>query len=122
MGELKPQSVAAPFGNADIAGTYVLGSGEPLVNDSTLSVGLISFAGVTVTGIEDTSFPSSLSGNNPLQGLYSVSGTTNNGNGSLTLTAPVDGNFSLWVTSRSEVLALEIDSSATQPVVLHLEQ
>jgi len=122
MGELKPQSVGAPFGNTDIAGTYVLGSGEPLVNSSTLNAGFISLAGAAATGKEDISLPTSIIGNDYVQGVYSVSSTANNGYGTLTLASPASTNFTLWVISRSEVLAIPIDAEDTQPVVLHLEQ
>jgi len=123
MGELKPQSIAPPFANTDIAGPYLIGSGEPLVYKATLYSGVADFDGVnTVTGTEDISFSASLSAAQSLRGSYSVSSSLNSGRGTLLLTSPSGAIIALWVTSASEVVGLEIDSSNPQPVVLHFEQ
>ena len=123
MGELKPQSTEPPFANSDIAGPYLIGSGEPLVSKATLYSGVAGFDGVnTVTGVEDISLNSSLSDAQPLKGGYSVSSSLNNGRGTILLTSPGGAIIALWVTSASEVVGLEIDSSNPQPVVLHFEQ
>ncbi len=123
MGELNPQSATAPFSSADILGTYVLGSGEPLVTSSTLYSGVTNFDGKsTMKGTEDISQSSALLPAQPLAGTYSVSGSLNNGRGTLTLTAPSGKTIALWVTSSSQVIALEVDSTNAQPVLLYLEQ
>ena len=123
MGELKPQSVASPFSNADISGTYVLGSDEPLVPNATLSSGVSAFDGKsTVTGKEDISTSTALLTGQSLAGTYSVSSALNNGRGMLTLTAPSGKTLALWIASPSEILGLEIDSSNAQPVVIHFDQ
>ena len=123
MGELKPQSAISPFSNTDISGTYVLGSDEPLVPGSTLISGVSEFDGKsTMTGKEDISTGTALLTGQSLAGSYSVSSALNNGRGTLTLTSPSGKTLALWITSTSEVLGLEIDSSNTQPVIIHVEQ
>ena len=123
MGELKPQLTPPPFANTDIVGTYVIGSGEPLVYGATLDSGVADFDGVNaVSGVEDISRSFASSAGLSLQGGYRVSSSSNNGRGTLTLTSPSGATIALWVTSASEVLGLEIDSSNSQPVVLHFEQ
>jgi hypothetical protein len=123
MGELKPQSVGAPFSNGDILGTYVLGSGEPLVSAATLSTGISAFNGKTaVSGKEDISTSSALFTGQSLTGSYSVSSSSNDGRGTLILTSPSGETIALWVTSETEVLGIEIDSSNSKPVVLYFEQ
>ena len=123
MGELKPQSIEPPFSNKDIVGTYLIGSGGPLVSTATLYSGVANFDGINaVTGTEDISLSSALSANQSLKGSYSVSSSLNNGRGTLILTSPSGATIALWITSASEVLGLEIDSSNPEPVVLHFEQ
>ena len=123
MGELKPQSIVPAFANTDIAGPYLIGSGELLVHGATLYSGVADFDGINaVTGVEDISRSSSLSAAQFLRGGYSVSSALNSGRGTLLLTSPSGATIALWVTSTSEVVGLEIDSSNPQPVVLHLEQ
>ena len=122
MGELKPQSANVTFANAEISGTYVLGSGEPLVSEATVASGESDFNGKNaVTVKEDINSAALLTGQS-LAGSYSVSSASNNGRGTLILTSPSGETISLWITSASEVLGLEIDASATQPVVIHYEQ
>ena len=123
MGELKPQLAAPPFSSAEIQGAYTLGSGEPLVSTSSLSSGVTTFNGKNaVSGTEDLNTRSGLAAGQSLAGSYSVSGTANNGKGTLLLTTPSGQTITLWVTSTTEVLGLEIDSSNPQPVLLHFEQ
>ena len=123
MGELKPQLTEPPFGNIDIQGGYLLGSGEPLVYGATLYSGTANFDGVNaVTGSEDISLSSSLSPGLSLKGGYSVSSSLNSGRGTLILTSPSGASIALWVTSASEVLGVGIDSTNSLPVVLHFEQ
>jgi len=123
MGELKPQSIEPPISNKDIVGTYLIGSGGPLVSTATLYSGSANFDGINaVTGTEDISLSSARSADQSLKGSYSVSSSLNNGRGTLLLTSPSSATIALWVTSASEVLGLEIDSSNSQPVVLHFEQ
>jgi hypothetical protein len=123
MGELKPQSTDPPFSNKDIVGTYSIGSGGPLVSTATLYSGVANFDGINaVTGTEDISLSSARSADQSLKGSYSVSSSLNNGRGTLLLTSPSGATIALWVTSANEVLGLEIDSSNSQPVVLHFEQ
>jgi hypothetical protein len=123
MGELKQQLTEPPFGNTDIVGAYLIGSGEPLVYGATLHSGVANFDGVNaVTGTEDISLSSTLSSGLPLKGSYSVSSSLNNGRGTLILTSPRGATIALWAASASEVLGVEIDSSNSQPVVLYFEQ
>jgi hypothetical protein len=123
MGELKPQSAETLFSNADIQGTYVVGSGEPLVPAATLSSGFGEFNGTNaISGKEDISNSSALLAGRSVAGSYSVSSSSNNGRGTLILTSPSGETIALWVTSASEVLGLETDSSNSQPVVLYFEQ
>jgi hypothetical protein len=123
MGDLKPQVTEPPFSGADILGAYVLGSGEPLVSTSSLSSGVSAFNGKNaVSGTEDISTRSALAAGQSLAGSYSLSTSLNNGRGTLLLTSPSGETITLWVTSPTEVLGLEIDSSNAQPVLLHFEQ
>jgi hypothetical protein len=123
MGELKPQSTEPLFANSDIAGPYLIGSGEPLAYTATPYSGVADFDGLNaVTGVEDISHSSSLSAAQSLRGSYSVSSSLNSGRGTLLLTSPTGAAIALWVTSASEVVGLEIESSNLRPVVLHFEQ
>jgi hypothetical protein len=123
MGELNPQAVEPPFSNADVLGTYLLGSGEPLVSTATLTSGVSGFDGKNaMSGTEDISRSASLAAGQSLAGRYSVSSSMNTGRGTLVLTSPSGETIALWVTSDAEVLGLAIDSSNAQPVVLYFEQ
>jgi hypothetical protein len=123
MGELKPQLAAPPLAETNIAGSYLIGSGEPMVPTANLYSGVANFDGVsTLTGTEDISTSAALSASQSLKGTYSVSNSVDNGRGKLFLTSPGGATIALWITSASEVLGLEIDSSNSQPVVLHFEQ
>lgn len=123
MGELDPQTVGPVFNNSDIVGTYVLGSGEPLQPTATLDAGVATFNGKnSVSGTEDISTSSTLSATKGLAGTYSVSSTLADGRGTLLVTAPSGETIALWVASASEVLALEVDSTNPQPVVLYFQQ
>jgi len=123
MGELKAQSNEPVFASRDIAGPYLFGSGEMQVQGATLYSGIAEFDGINVvTGVEDISRTSSMLAAQSLKGSYSVSSSLNNGRGMLVLTSPTGATIALWVTSTSEVLGLEVDSSNPQPLVLHFEQ
>jgi Fe-S cluster assembly iron-binding protein IscA len=122
MGELVPQPVHSPFSAGDILGSYLLGSGEPLVSGATLFSGFTSFDGRNaMSGTEDVSEQGGLLRAQPLAGSYTVSNAQNNGRGTLTLPASKK-SFALWIASPSEVLGLELDSTNAQPVVLYFEQ
>ena len=123
MGELNPQTVKPPFSNADILGSYLLGSGEPLVSTATLTSGVSGFDGKNaMSGTEDISRSAGLTAGQAVAGSYSVSSSLNTGRGTLILTSPSGETFALWVASDAEVLGLETDSSNAQPVVLYFEQ
>ncbi len=123
IGELNPQTVKSPFSNADILGSYLLGSGEPLVSTATLTSGVSGFDGKNaMSGTEDISRSAGLTAGQAIVGSYSVSSSLNTGRGTLILTSPSGETFALWVTSDAEVLGLETDSSNAQPVVLYFEQ
>ncbi len=122
-GDLEPQSASAPFVNADLIGTYLLGSGELVSTTNSLSSGITDFSGGgAVTGTEDISRSTSLSSNQTLAGTYSLSTTLNNGRGTLLLTAPGASTTALWVTSTSDVIGMSLDHANTQPTILHFEQ
>ena len=122
-GDLEPQSTVQPFSNADVIGTYLLGSGELVSLTNPLVSGVSNFDGKgSVLGAQDTSTSSTQAPNQSLAGTYSISTSLNNGRGSLTLTSPTGSTTALWVTSNSEVIGMSIDHSNTQPTILHLEQ
>ena len=129
VGEMTSEQIVPPFSNGDILGTYLLGSGEPGSLTAPLSVGVSSFDGSSsvqgrgvLNGAEDISLSSTLSPNETLTGTYSVSGVSNNGRGSILLTSPSAKTIAVWVTSASEAVGLNTDSSTTQPTILHFEQ
>jgi len=123
VGEIMPQAAESHFSSADILGSYLLGTGEPLKSTATLTSGVSTFDGKSaMSGTEDVSRGGSSTAGQSLAGSYTVSSSLNNGRGTLTLISPSGETFALWVTNDAEVLALETDSSNTQPVVLYLEQ
>src|ERR1035437_9503531 len=122
MGELKPQSASPPFTSTDIQGPYRVGSGEPLVSGATLYSGVSEFDGnKAVNGVEDISLSSVLSVDQPLTGTYSIT-SSSSGRAVLTLTSPRVTTIAIWITSASEGIGFEIDSTNPQPVVLQFEQ
>jgi len=123
MGELNPQMPESHYSAGNILGSYLLGSGEPLVPNAGLISGVTTFDGkVAMNGTEDISQSSGLAAGKPLAGTYSLSSSQNNGRGTLVLTSPSGETIALWVTNDSEVIGLEVDRSTTQPVVLYFEQ
>ncbi|MGA7317415.1 MAG: hypothetical protein WBX22_25985 [Silvibacterium sp.] len=129
VGELKPQLTVLPFSNSDILGTYLFGSGEPIVSTTPLLSGVANFDGGNtvqgqgaVTGTEDMSQSSTLTTNLGLVGTYSVSSVSNNGRGSIQLTSPSGKTIAVWVTSMSEFVGLNVDSTTPEPTILHFEQ
>lgn len=122
MGELNAQTITS-ISNVDILGTYLLGTGDPLVSSATLSSGITNFDGRSaMKGTEDVSESSSSLSAQSLAGTYSLSTSLNDGRGTLLLTSPSGKTVALWVTGASKVLALDLDSSNTQPVVWYFEQ
>jgi hypothetical protein len=129
MGEMKPQLTVLPFSNADILGTYLFGSGEPIVPTAPLFSGIANFDGGntvqgqgTITGTEDMSQGSTLTTALGLAGTYSVSSVSNNGRGSILLTSPSGKTIAVWVTSASEFVGLNVDSTTPEPTILYFEQ
>lgn len=129
IGEMKSQVAVSPFSNPNIIGTYLFGSGEPIVESTPLDSGTANFDGGSslnglgsVTGAEDISQTSVLSPNQTLTGTYSVSSVSNNGRGVILLTSPGGKTIAVWVTSASEFVGLNIDSTTSQPTILHFEQ
>jgi hypothetical protein len=129
VGEMKPQLTVLPFSNSDILGTYLFGSGEPIVSTTPLLSGVANFDGGNtvqgqgaVTGTEDMSQISTLTTNLGLVGTYSVSSVSNNGRGSIQLTSPSGKTIAVWVTSMSEFVGLNVDSATPEPTILHFEQ
>ena len=129
IGEMKSQVAVSPFSNPNIIGTYLFGSGEPIVQSTPLDSGTANFDGGSslnglgsVTGAEDISQTSVLSPNQTLTGTYSVSSVSNNGRGVILLTSPGGKTVAVWVTSASEFVGLNIDSTTSQPSILHFEQ
>jgi hypothetical protein len=128
IGEMYSVSIVPPFSNSDILGSYLIGSGDPIMQTTPLYSGVSSFDGGSsvqgqglINGAEDIS-QTTLSPNQVLTGTYSVSGVSNNGRGTILLTSPTAGTIAVWVASPSEVLGLNIGSTTTQPVVLFFEQ
>ena len=129
IGQMYANAIVPPFSNSDILGTYLLGTDDPVVQTTSLMSGVTSFDGGSsvggrgiVGGAEDLSQASKLSANQVLAGTYSVSGVSNNGRGSIILTSPTAGTFAVWVASTSECVGLSLDSTNTQPAILHFEQ
>ena len=129
IGEMKSQVAVSPFSNSNIIGTYLFGSGEPIVQTTPLDSGTANFDGGSslnglgaVTGAEDISQSSALSPNEALTGTYSVSSVSNNGRGVILLTSPGGKTIAVWVTNASEFVGLNIDSTTSQPTILHFEQ
>jgi hypothetical protein len=127
VGEMKSQASVLPFSNSNILGTYVFGSDEPIVESVPLDSGIAGFDGGsnvqglgTVTGAEDISQASTLLPSQVLSGTYSVSSVSNNGRGVILL--PGGKTIAVWVTSASEFVGLNIDSTTPQPTILHFEQ
>uniref|UniRef100_A0A372ITP8 Ig-like domain-containing protein n=2 Tax=Paracidobacterium acidisoli TaxID=2303751 RepID=A0A372ITP8_9BACT len=129
IGEMKQQQIIPPFSNADILGTYIFGSGEPIEAATPLFSGIANFDGGnsiqgqgSVTGTEDLSQSSSLTLNLGLGGTYSVSSVSNNGRGAILLTSPSGRTIAVWVASTSECFGLDVDAAVTEPTILHFEQ
>ncbi len=129
VGEMKAQTAILPFSNSNVLGTYLFGSGEPILQSAPLDSGVADFDGGSnlqglgvVTGAEDISQSSALSPNQILNGTYSVSSVSNNGRGSILLTSPTGKTIAVWVTSATEFVGLNVDSSTPQPTILHFEQ
>ena len=111
VGEMKAQTAVRPFSNASILGTYLLGSGEPIVFSTPLYSGETNFDGSNgtlgngaVDGTEDISLGTSLLADQTLTGSYAVSALSNNGRGNIVLTAPSGKSIALWTISASEVV------------------
>ncbi len=129
VGEMKPQTVALPFSNSSVLGTYLFGSGEPIVQGVPLYSGIAAFDGGnsisgsgSVTGAEDISQSALLSANQTLKGTYTVSGLSNNGRGAILLTLPSGQTIAVWVSSASEFVGLGVDATTLQPTILHFIQ
>ena len=129
VGEMKPQMTFPPFSNADIVGTYLFGSGEPIVAVTPLLSGVANFDGGNsaqgqgiITGTEDVSQPSTLTIGLGVGGTYSVSSVSNNGRGAILLTSPSGKTIAVWVTSLSESVGLNIDSTTPEPAIWYFEQ
>jgi hypothetical protein len=129
VGEMKSQVAFLPFSNSNILGTYLFGSGEPVVESTPLDSGVAGFDGGssvlglgTATGAEDISQASTLSPSQVLSGSYSVSSVSNNGRGAIQLTSPSGKTIAVWVIGASEFVGLNIDSTTPQPTILHFEQ
>ena len=129
MGEMKSQIAALPFSNSNILGTYLFGSDEPILATTPLETGTAGFDGGSsinglgaVTGAQDISQALALLPNQALNGTYSVSSVSNNGRGAILLTSPSGKTIAVWVTNSSEFVGLNIDSTITQPTILHFEQ
>ena len=129
IGEISASAIAPPFSNSDILGSYLFGPDDPVVQTTSLASGVSSFDGGSsvggkgvVSGAEDISRASTLSPNQVLAGTYSVSAVSNNGRGAILLTSPTAGTIAVWVVGTSEFVGLSIDSTTTQPVILHFQQ
>ena len=129
FGEISASAIAPPFSNSDILGSYLFGPDDPVVQTTSLASGVSSFDGGSsvggkgiVSGAEDLSQASTLSPNKVLAGTYSVSAVSNNGRGSILLTSPTGSTIAVWVISNTQFVGLDLDSTTTQPVILHFQQ
>lgn len=129
IGQVFAEGVTPPFSNSDILGTYLMGPDDPVVQSTPLTSGVASFDGSnaiggkgSVAGAVDTSTSTALKTNQVLAGTYSVTGGANNGRGTILLTSPNPATLAVWVISNSQFVGLDIDSTTTQPTVLHFEQ
>ncbi len=129
IGEMRSVAIIPPFSNSDILGSYLFGSGDPIIQTTPLYSGMSSFDGGSsirgsgmANGAEDISQATNFSQNQVLTGTYSVSGVSNNGRGTILLTSPAAGTIAVWAISSTEFVGLDIDSTTTQPVVLFFEQ
>jgi hypothetical protein len=129
VGDLQPQLEVPPSSNSDILGTYLFGSGEPTVSTAPLFSGVSSFDGGAdqlgqgvVSGTEDISNSGSNTPNVAIAGKYNVSRVSNNGRGAILLTLPSGETIAVWVVNPSQVVGLDVDSSQTQPTILHYQQ
>jgi hypothetical protein len=129
VGEMKSQTTVLPFSNSDILGTYLFGSGEPIVASTPLLTGAANFDGGNtaqgqgnITGTEDLNQGSTLPTNLGLTGTYVVSSVSNNGRGTILLTSPSGKTIAVWVIGNSEMVGLNIDSTTPLPAILYFEQ
>jgi hypothetical protein len=129
VGDLKGQEGVVPASNSSIVGTYLFGPGAPTVSGAPLFSGVSNFDGGAdlfgqgvLTGREDISNSGGNTANVFLGGKYGVSVFSKNGRGNLLLTSPSHDTISVWVVSSREVIGLDVDSSATQPTILHYQQ
>ncbi len=127
LGELKPQ-IAPPFENSTLYGNFLFASEEPGDAATPLFSGTAYFDGSSsnhgmgnVTGMQDESTPLNPLPNQPVLGTYSVSSSSNNGRGTILLSSPA-GTYALWVITNAEFVAIETDSSPSEPTVLHFQQ
>lgn len=128
-GEAIPQTSVQPFGNDAALGTYLVGSGEPVISTTPLHSGDLNFDGGNGVlglgnglGTQDTSLATTLFSSQLLKGTYSVSGVSNNGRGALLLTSPSGQTIAIWVASPTDIVGLNIGDTTLQPVILHFEQ
>lgn len=128
VGGVTPQ-LSIPFSNSTLIGTYVLGTGEPIVKSASLFSGVIDFDGSSgtlgtgaVSGTQDTMLGTTLTPNQPVAGSYSVSIISNNGRGSIVLTSPQSKNIAIWAAGQSSAVGIQVDSTVTHPTVLHIDQ
>jgi len=129
IGEMKSQVAVTPFSNSNILGTYLFGPGDPIEETTPLDSGIANLDGGSslnglgvIAGTEDISQPSTLSPSQALNGTYSVSSVSNNGRGAILLTSPAGKTIAVWVTSTTEFVGVNIDSTTAQPTILHFEQ
>ncbi len=129
IGQVYAEGIVPPYSNSDILGSYFMGPDDPIIQGTPISSGVSSFDGGSsvggqgsITGAEDTSKSSSLSTNQVIAGTYSVSAVSNNGRGAILLTSPSSATIAVWVAGTSEVVGLDLNSTVTQPVILHFEQ
>lgn len=129
IGEIYPSTIVPPFSNSDILGSYLFGPDDPVVQTTPLASGVSSFDGGSsvggrgvVSGAQDLSQASTLSPNQVVAGTYSVSAVSNNGRGTILLTSPTGSTIAVWVISNSQFVGLDLDSTTTQPVILHFQQ
>jgi len=122
IGTLKFQVVSPPFDNSNIVGTYAFGSVDAVSSTVPRFTGAAYFDGSSANqgrgnasgALDEWTLNGALL-NQSMFGTYSLS-RNNLGRGGMRLASPAS-QHGIWLISPSEFIALQTDSSITQPTV-----